>query len=111
MSKVKYFLEQSWLIIICAFIFGLLLSLTNAAWAPIIENNQREKLNELMKTLITEADNFEIAVENTELIPGQKTDIYKAVDSSGQVIGYAFRAVGSGFADKIELVIAVDTSW
>jgi len=65
-----------------------------------------------MKQLITDANSFEVAVEGVE-VPARKgkltkTDIYKAVDSEGRSVGFAFIAVGSGFADKIKLVIAVD---
>lgn len=65
-----------------------------------------------MRALITDANNFEKALEQVP-IPGKKgkiinTDIYKGLDDANNVTGYAFVAVGSGFADKIKIVIAVD---
>jgi electron transport complex protein RnfG len=112
MSKIKHFIEQSWLLIISAFCFGLLIAVTNAAWSPRIEQNEKDKLNNLMTGLITEAKNFQITIEAVE-VPGKKgkitkTDIYQALDDSASSAGFAFVAIGAGFADKIKLVIAVD---
>ena len=112
MSKIKHFIQQSWLLIISSFCFGLLIAVTNAAWSPRIERNEKDKLNNLMKQLITKAEDFEMAIEEAE-VPGKKgkiakTDVFKALDSNGRCIGFAFVAAGPGFADKIKLVIAVD---
>jgi len=112
--KIKHFIQQSWLLIISSFCFGLLIAVTSAALSPRIEQNERDKLNKLMKGLIIEAEDFEVAIEGAR-IPGRKgkvarTDIYRALDGNGRSIGFAFVAVGSGFADKIKLVIAVDGS-
>jgi electron transport complex protein RnfG len=111
-SKVKHFFEQSWLLIVSSFFFGLLIAVASARWSPLIERNEREKRNMLMKDLIEDANSFEVAVEAAE-IPVRKgkpakTDIYMAVDERRETVGFAFIAVGSGFADKIKLVIAVD---
>jgi len=111
-SKIKHFIEQSWLLIVSSFFFGLLIAVASARWSPLIEYNEREKRNGLMEELIRDANSFEVALEAVE-IPARKgkpakTDIYKAVDEQGSTVGFAFIAVGSGFADKIKLVIAVD---
>ena len=62
--------------------------------------------------IIIDANNFQVAIEAAQ-IPGNKgkvnqTDIYRAIDRSNRNVGFAFVAVGAGFADKIKLVIAVD---
>jgi electron transport complex protein RnfG len=106
-------MQQSWLLIVSAFCFGLLIAVASAAWSPRIKQNEIDKRNRLMKGLMADANSFEIAAEAVQ-IPGRKgkvttTDIYRAVDAAGQGVGYAFIAVGSGFADKIKLVIAVDS--
>ncbi len=112
MLKIKHFIQQSWLLIVSSFCFGLLIAVTNAAWSPRIEQNQKDKLNNLMKTLIADANDFKMVLEAVQ-IPGRKgritkTDIYEADDAEGRSIGFAFIASGPGFADKIKLVIAVD---
>ncbi len=112
MSKVKHFLEQSWLLIVSSFFFGLLIAVTNAAWSQKILQNEIDKRNWLMTELIADANSFEMAIEAVEIRGAKgkaaKTDVYKAVDGNGRAVGFAFIAVGSGFADKIKLVIAVD---
>jgi electron transport complex protein RnfG len=111
MSKIKYFIRQSWLLLLTSFLFGLLIAVADAAWSDKIKQNKVEKLRGLMANLIGDANSFEIAIEGAE-IPSDKrlikTDIYKAIDKEKNCAGFAFIAAGSGFADKIELVVAVD---
>jgi electron transport complex protein RnfG len=112
MSKIKFFLEQSWLLLISAFFFGLLIATANSAWSPRIEQNKKDKLTNLMKGLITTASHFEPALQEVEITgaKGQKqtTTVYKGINDDEATSGFAFIASGFGFADKIELVIAVD---
>ena len=112
MVKIRHFIEQSWLLIVASFCFGLLIAVTNAAWSPRIIQNEKDKLNVLMQGLITDANDFQIAIEDVEVLGSKgkiiKTNIYKAIDDSGKNVGFAFVAVGMGFQDKIKLVIAVD---
>ena len=112
MSKIKYFIQQSWLLLVTSFLFGLLIAVADAAWSAKIEQNKAEKLRGLMASLISDANSFELAIQEANL-PGDKgrmikTDIYKALDKQGNCAGFAFIAAGAGFADKIELVVAVD---
>ena len=112
MSKIKHFAQQSWLLIVSAFMFGLLIAVTNTALSERIIQNEQDKLNNLMRGLIIDANDFQVAIEAAQ-IPGSKgkitkTDIHKALDNEKKAVGFAFVAVGPGFADKIKLVIAVD---
>ena len=112
MSKIKHFIQQSWLLIVASFLFGLLIAVANARWSPRIERNERKKLADLMVGLISDANDFNIEIRGVQ-IPGKKgkilrTDIYEAFDSNEISIGFAFVAEGPGFQDKIKLVIAVD---
>jgi len=111
-SKIKHFIQQSWLLIVSSFFFGLLIAIASAGWSPRIERNEEEKKYSRMRELIDDANSFEIAIKQVE-IPGEKgkilrTDIYEAFDSNGISVGFAFVAEGPGFQDKIKLVIAVD---
>ncbi len=108
---IKHFIEQSWLLIVSSFFFGLLIAITNAAWAPRIEQNKTEKLNHLMSSLLPKATDFKLETElEIKSVKGQKikTKIYKAISYTGKCAGYCFNTSGPGFADKIELVVAVD---
>jgi len=113
MSKIKYFIQQSWLLIVTSFFFGLLIAVANAAWLPKIEQNKKDKLNNLMRGLVSKAATFEVALADLQIPQKGKaatTDVYKAIDPNGQAAGFVFIAEGGGFADKIELVIAVDAN-
>jgi electron transport complex protein RnfG len=113
MSKVKYFIEQSWLLIVSSFVFGLMIAAADSAWKPQIEKNQKEKISNLMRGLITDAASFEVVVPGVEITAQKgrvfKTDIYKAVGSDNQCAGFAFIASGSGFGGPIDLIIGVDS--
>lgn len=112
MSKIKFFLQQSWLLIIASFIFGLLLAAANATLRDKIAYNEQQKLNKKMAELVTDANDFMLVLDDTMIQLSKsktvKTDIYKSRDADGNTIGFAYIAEGSGFADKIKLVIAVD---
>ncbi len=113
-SKIKYFVQQSWLLIVSSFCFGLLLAIANAAWSPIIEQNRINKLNALAGRLIPKANDF-VPLENLGVVievtslkgDKKKVDVYKAM-AGEECFGWTFNAVGPGFQDKIELIIAVD---
>ena len=115
MSKIKHFIQQSWLLIVSSFFFGLLIAIASAGWSPRIEQNKIDKLNRLMGDLLPEARHFidldtldiEIEVESAKG-KRKKIKVYKAVSGADECVGWSFNATGSGFQDKIELVVAVD---
>lgn len=114
MSRIKYFFQQSWLLMSAAFLFGLLIALANAAWSPIIEQNKKDKLNRLMEGLMPGAESFKVQAEVEVQTPqGEpvKRKVYKGVSEFNEVVGWAFRSAGPGFQDKIELVVAVNADF
>lgn len=112
MAKIKYFVEQSWLLIVASFCFGLLIAVTSAGLSPRIIQNEINKRNRLVSLLLPEAKNFIPLDEQIEIQTrrGKPEDIevYRAVSEANECVGWSFEAVGSGFADKIKLVIALD---
>ena len=115
MSKIKYFMQQSWLLIIASFCFGLLIAVTSAALSPRIRQNEINKRNRLVSALLPEAKDFILLDEQIEIqsLRGkkEKVEIYRAVSDADECVGWSFEAVGSGFADKIKLVIALDKNF
>ncbi len=111
LRSLRHFLQESWLLVGASFFFGLLIAATNAALSPRIEVNKIRKLTRLAGGLLPEARRFVPLPEPFEVktLSGRTEAImvYKAVVDD-QVLGWAFRVVGSGFADKIEMVVAVD---
>lgn len=115
MLKIKHFFQQSWLLITASFFFGLLIAVTSAALSPRIEQNKINKRNRLVGALLPEAKNF-VPLESQieiESMQGQKetVEVFKAISATDECVGWSFNAVGSGFADKIELVVAVDKNF
>lgn len=112
LHKFKYFLQQSWLLLVSAFFFGLLIAVTNAALSPRIEQNRINKLNALTKTLLPTADRFQpVNVDIEVQLPDgskEKAVVFEAFANDGQRVGWSFNAHGMGFSGLIELVIAVD---
>jgi electron transport complex protein RnfG len=112
MSKIKYFVQQSWLLIVASFLFGLLIAVTSAGLSPKIIQNEINKRNRLVSLLLPEAKNFipldeQIEIQSHRGKP-EKIEVYRAVSEANECVGWSFEAVGSGFADKIKLVIALD---
>jgi Na+-translocating ferredoxin:NAD+ oxidoreductase RnfG subunit len=60
-----------------------------------------------MKKLIPQAETFEVVIPKAE-IAGNETDVYQALDANKKSLGFSFVGTGSGFQDKIKLVIAVN---
>ncbi len=114
-NKLKYFIQQSWLLLISAFCFGLLIAVTNAALSDRIEQNRVAKLNMLTKALLPEAERFQPVEADIEVqLPDgskEKAAIFEALSADGQRVGWSFNAHGTGFAGPIELVIAVDKNF
>ncbi len=115
MLKIKHFIQQSWLLIAASFFFGLLIAVTSAALSPRIEQNKINKRNRLVGALLPEAKDF-VPVEGEieiESIQGKKetVEVFRAMSEAGECVGWSFNAIGPGFADKIELIVAVDNNF
>ncbi len=115
MDKVKYFFQQSWLLIVASFFFGLLIAVANAGWQGRILQNEEDKFNNLVKEMIPDANSSEVILENVEFESGKGkkkiTSVRKALSADGNLVGWAFTCEGSGFADKIKLVLTVDAGF
>jgi electron transport complex protein RnfG len=112
MSKLTYFVRQSWLLLAGSFFFGLLIAMTNTALSGRIEQNKAAKLNNLTKALLPAAQQFRPLEADIEVKrpdgSKEKARIFEVFDGDNQRIGWSFNADGSGFAGPVELVVAVD---
>jgi len=113
--KIKYFIQQSWLLIVSSFCFGLLIAASNAALSPRIELNLANKLNKLTIVLLPAAKQFMPLDADIEVeVRGgkkEKIKLYKALSETEQCVGWSFKAAGEGFSGKLELVVAVDKNF
>jgi electron transport complex protein RnfG len=108
-------MQQSWLLIVGSFLFGLLIAVTDAGLSPRIEQNKINKRNRMVGALLPEAKNFIVLEAPMEIESAkgrkEKVEVYKAMSEAGECVGWSFNAAGSGFTDKIELVVAVDAKF
>jgi len=113
-AKIKYFFQESWLLMISSVLFGMLLAATDAAWKPRIEQNAVNRFTSLAGGLLTQAIRFESTGKPITIQIANKpvaADVKRGVDAAGQTVGWVFVCEGSGFADKIKLVVAVDAAF
>lgn len=114
-NPVLFYLQESWLLMIAAAIFGVLLASLNAAWQPKIKQNEIDKFNKLAGGLLSSAQQFETAGDAIPVDIGKgkvyNVEMKKGVDTNGNLVGWAFVCEGSGFADKIKLVVATDAAF
>jgi electron transport complex protein RnfG len=115
MGKLRYFVKQSWLLIVSSFCFGLLIAVTDAALSEKIEQNKTDKLNRLTLWLLPKAKHFVPVDAQFEIGLGrgrsEKVTVYKAVGETQECVGWSFGAAGDGFSGRIELVVAVDANF
>ena len=115
MAKLKHFVEQSWLLVVASFVFGLLLAVTNYALEPTIRQNRIDKLNRLAEKLLVDAEHFYQIEEKIEIAgsrgKAEEITVYKAVNENEECVGWSFTVGGSGFMDRIDLVVAVDADF
>jgi RnfABCDGE-type electron transport complex G subunit len=115
MSRLKHFVEQSWLLLASSFCFGLLIAVTNAALSGRIEQNKVAKLNELTKALLPAADRFQTVPEDIEVaLPDgskEKMVVFEALAPDKQRVGWSFKVHGMGFSGPVEMVVAVDADF
>ena len=114
-NPIVFFVKESWLLLVSAVLFGSLLALTNAAWQPKIIQNEIDKFNRLAGGMLADAKTFEPLEQKASIDVGKgkplEVEVKKGLDADGKLAGWAFVCVGSGFADKIKLVVAVDAKF
>ena len=99
------FVKQSWLVMVAALVFGLLVAGVYGALEETIEKQRRLKLERKMAALLSDASVFQAVADSQ----GNPEAYYKAKDPCDAVVGYAVVVSGGGFADKIELLVAFDS--
>ena len=81
-------------------ISGLALSLVSNYADPLIEENKQEAIREAIYYVLQSTEDYE-----TDEVDGKL--VYRAVDSSEELTGYAFTASGGGYQGTIRLMLGV----
>ena len=114
-NPILFFLQESWLLMVAAVIFGALLAGLNQAWSPLIAQNQEQKFNTQASLMLEEAETFTPVAEPLRIDIGkgapQQVTVKQARNAAGTTVGWAFLAEGAGFADRIQLVVAVSADF
>lgn len=97
MSK---FINESWLVVTMAAVFACLLAGTQTSLSSLIEKNKTKALNEAIVEVVPDT-----ATSEKQVIDGN--DVYRCLDKDGTPVGWAVRASGTGFMDKIVLVVGL----
>ena len=102
------FIQDSWLVIVSSLVFGLLVAGVHGALKDKIEQNKVGKRDTNMQRLLGDKCSFDAkTVKDAE---GHELTYFEAKEA-GKVVGYCFNASGAGFADTIELLVAVDSKF
>jgi electron transport complex protein RnfG len=100
---VAKFFQESWLVLVLGVSFTALLAGTQVSLIDRIRENQNRALNEAISEVVPElASTEEIAIDGTR--------VFKCLDAGGKVTGWAVQASGSGFVDKITLVVGFNAA-
>jgi electron transport complex protein RnfG len=113
-DKLRYFIRESWLLIICSIFFGGMLAATDAAWKDKIEKNKQEKFNRKASELLGGDVKYEVIEKAlpVDLGKGKPTPVELIKGTrNGVCAGWTFKCIGKGFGGDIEMVVAVDAGF
>lgn len=103
------YIKQGWLVIVLGVCFAATLAGIHQALKNRIAANQLHAIDGQIPALIPGADSAKTKLDE-HLTAQLKMEVRKAFSSKGKLLGWVLRASGSGFADKIEILIGLDVS-
>ena len=112
-------LGQAWLVLLLSIVFSVSLAAVHLNLSPVIEENKTKETMEKIPVLVTGKDSKENADSmdiSSRIVNVDKNGItksytvYDARDKAGGTIGHVVKAKGQGYADKIELLLGLDSA-
>lgn len=100
---MRKFVEESWLVLVLGVVFALLLAGTQTTLSERIRENQKRALNEAIAEVVSNT-------ASTEQLTIDGNVVFKCFDADKKLIGWVVQASGTGFVDKITLVIGLTSS-
>ncbi len=107
-EKQPSYLRQAWLVIVLAFAYGGALAGVHTSLAPRIEQNKRQETYDVIPDLVPGAAKEQTEEVLVQMADGKQQRVYKTHDSDGLHNGWVLSAVGTGFADRIEVLVGLD---
>lgn len=108
------YIGQAWLVLSLSLLFGGLLAGVQAALGPKIEENKRNETYDQIPDLVTvrSLETGEVLVradagKTVEILTDDGKVAYKVFSADDEHIGWVIKGAGSGFADRIELLIGL----
>jgi len=114
------YVVQAWLVLILALCFGGSLAGMQLALGPLIEANKINETLQKVPEMILGAKKAEKLAKDKQLIIEPQTveveknnrkvfySVFKAKHPNGRPAGWVAKAVGQGYADKIEILVGMD---
>ena len=99
------YIKQAWLVLILAIVFAAALACIQAGLSPRIEENKRNETYDQVPALVPGAD--QAATEEWTTDDGKIA--YRAIAADGEQVGWVIKGAGQGFADKIELLVGLNS--
>jgi Na+-translocating ferredoxin:NAD+ oxidoreductase subunit G len=114
--KLKFFIKESWLLLISSFVFGVMIAQADVAWKDKISYNKTFiKFNKVAKEIFPDAADFVVGLDDVEVDLGKngiaRNAVRKAVTSDGETLGWTCICEGYGFVDWIQLIVGVDVKF
>ena len=97
---MKKFIEESWLVLAMGVVFALLLAGAQTTLSERIRENRQKALSEAIAHVVPNT-------VNTEALEIDGNQVFKCLDKGKHLIGWAVQASGTGFVDKITLVVGL----
>ena len=105
-----HFVSEAWLVILLALVFGTALAAVEIILKPRILENIRQKTLQQVPLLFSKIDQPQVEEMLVTDSNNREVTILKVIDQ-GQPAGWVLPGSGQGFADRIELLVAVDASF
>lgn len=111
-------LGQAWLVLLLSIVFSVSLAAVHLNLNPVIEENKTKETMDKIPVLVSgnqskeNADSFDIRKRILNVDKNGITKsytVYDALNSNGTVAGHVVKATGQGYADKIELLLGLDS--
>ncbi|MHC4443996.1 MAG: FMN-binding protein [Planctomycetota bacterium] len=97
---MKNFIQESWLVLLLGVVYAGLLATAESTLGPKIAQNKRDELEAAVYAVVPE-----VASSESKRIGGR--EVFKCLNSDGELSGWALQAEGFGFQDKIKLVVGL----
>ena len=109
------YIGQAWLVLSLALVFGGLLAGVQAGLSGRIAANKRNETYDQIPALVTlrNLETGEVLVradadKTVEIVTDDGKVVYKVFSADDKHIGWVIKGAGSGFADRIELLIGLN---